>query len=154
MDQPDKNDEERRIAEVMQIAESLAVGERQPGEVHNGYTRLGSATHGAFRFKWVAHELEEGRYVVDETIGSSTVAVRSRLLPKSDVLPYIDERQRLHFQKVEEIRREWTAGIKAPEQQAAQPVAENAAEPGPPEAAARDHVEMYDEIRRMLREQK
>lgn len=153
MNEP-KDDEERRIAEVMQIAESLAVGERQPHEVHDGYTRVGSATHGAFRFKWVAREMEEGRYVVDETIGSSTVAVRSRLMPKTDVLAYIDDRQRLHFQKVEEIRREWTLGSKAPEPQTAAPAADNAAESGKPEPDGKDPVEMYDEIRRMLREQK
>lgn len=143
-------DEERRIAEVMQIAESLAVGERQVSEVHDGYTRLGSAAHGSFRFKWVAHEQADGRYVIDETVGIGTVAVKSRPIPKDDVLAYIDERQRLHFQKVEDIRREWSVTEK-PRQES---VVATAAASVPAEPVERDPVEMYDEIRRMLNEQK
>lgn len=150
MDEIDKTEEERRIAEVMQIAESLAVGERQIGDIHDGYTRLGSATHGSFRFKWVAHEQEDGRYKVDETVGSSMVAVTSPPMPKSEVLPFIDERQRLHFQKIEDLRREWSAGQKP----APAPAPVEKPVPEPANAVERDPLEMYDEIRRMLKEQK
>lgn len=159
-DAENTEDEERRIAEVMQIAESLAVGERQVGEVHDGYTRLGTAMHGSFRFKWLAHEQVDGRYVIDETVGIGTVAVKSRPMPKDDVLAYIDERQRLHFQKVEDIRREWSVAERArPDpvikaEPATVPVTSAEQVTAAEAPAERDPDEMYDEIRRMLREQK
>lgn len=150
MTDPDNAEEDRRIAEVMQIAESLAIGERQVSEVHDGYTRIGSATHGSFRFKWVAREQADGRYIIDETVGIGTVAVQSRPIPKDDVLAYIDERQRLHFQKVESVRQEWATTEKLSQP----PVPVDRVDETQHVPVERDPVEMYDEIRRMLKDQK
>lgn len=129
------DDNDKRIEAVLQIAESLAAD-----DVRDGYTRIGTATSGAFRFKWTARLQEDGSFIVDETVGSGTVAVKSRPLPKDEVLAYIDERQRRLQAKVDEVKRELAGvqGITVEMMQA--------------EEAARDPLQMYDEIRRLLKE--
>jgi hypothetical protein len=131
----DKGGEER-IEAIIQIAERLAAD-----DVRDGYTHIGPATSGAFRFKWTARLREDGYFIVDETVGSGTVAVSSRPLPRSDVLAYIDERQRRIQAKVDEVRRE-LAGIQGLTDEA------------PEGDAPRDPLQMYDEIRRLLKESK
>lgn len=131
------NSSERGIEAIIQIAEQLAAD-----DVRDGYAHIGPATSGAFRFKWTARLQEDGRFVVDETVGSGTVAVSSRPLSKDQVLPYIDARQRRIQAKVDEVKRE-LAGI--------QGVVGDA---GPGGNAQRDPVQMYDEIRRLLKESK
>lgn len=135
------NDQERdstdqRIEAVLHLAEQLAAD-----DVRDGYTHLGAATSGAFRFKWVARLQTDGRFVVEETVGSGNVAVRSHPLAKDEVLAYIDARQRKIQAKVDEVKRE-LAGL------------QGIGEDEPPVEAERDPVQMYDEIRRMLRERK
>ncbi|MDQ8727943.1 hypothetical protein [Bradyrhizobium sp. LHD-71] len=130
-------DGEERIEEIIRIAESLAAD-----DVRDGYTRIGPATSGAFRFKWVARLQEDGRFVVDETVGSGTVAVTSRPLPKDEVLPYIDERQRRIQAKVDDVKRELAA---------VQGLSSVALAGGD---GQRDPLQMYDEIRRLLKEGK
>ena len=46
-----RDGDDQRIDAIMQIAESLA-----GDEVHDGYTVIGAASSGAFRFKWMARE--------------------------------------------------------------------------------------------------
>jgi hypothetical protein len=132
----DKNTEQR-IEAIIQIAGQLAAD-----DVRDGYTQFGPATSGAFRFKWTARLQDDGRFVVEETVGSGTVAVCSRPLPKDEVLPYIEERQRRIQAKVDEVKRE-LAGI--------QGIAD---EPPPGAEGQRDPLQMYDEIRRLLKESK
>ena len=127
---------EQRLEEILQIAEQLA-----HNDVHDGYTHIGHATSGAVRFKWTARLQADGRFVVDETVGSGVVPVRSRPLSKEEVQSYIDARQRRIQVKIDEVKRE-LAGI--------QGIAVEV-EPG---AGERDPVQMYDEIRRLLKESK
>lgn len=96
-----QDSDDRRITAIMQIAESLA-----GDEVRDGYTFIGAATSGAFRFKWVARELEDGRFVVDETVGAGTVAVSSRPIPREEVLPYINERRQRIQRRIDDVKRE------------------------------------------------
>ncbi len=70
------------------------------------------------------------------------MAVNSRPLSKDEVLSYIDGRQRRIQAKVDEVKRE-LAGIQG-----------IAIEPEPATDAARDPLQMYDEIRRLLKESK
>ncbi|WP_204278522.1 hypothetical protein, partial [Enterobacter kobei] len=69
----------------MEIAESLA-----SDDVQDGYSKVGPVSSDAFRFKWTARELDDGRFVVDETIGGGSVAVSSRPMSREAVQPYID----------------------------------------------------------------
>jgi hypothetical protein len=128
---------EQRIEAILQIAESLA-----HNDVRDGYTHIGPATSGAFRFKWTARLQADGRFVVDETVGSGSVAVRSRPLSKDQVQSYVDERQRRIKGKIDEVKRELAdiQGI--------------AAEAEPSDQGLRDPLQMYDEIRRLLKESK
>jgi hypothetical protein len=128
---------EQRIEAIIQIAEQLA-----HDDVRDGYTHIGPATSGALRFKWTARLQDDGRFVVDETVGSGSVAVRSRPLSKDAVQSYIDERQRRIKGKIDEIKRE-LAGIQG-----------IAAEAGAVDGGLRDPMQMYDEIRRLLKESK
>lgn len=122
-----------KIQAVIQLAEQLA-----GDDVRDGYTHIGAATSGAFRFKWTARLQPDGRYIVDETIGSSSVAVRSSPMQKADVLSYIEERQGRIQSKVDAVKRE-LAGIQGLPEEV-------------PHDAERDPQQMYDEIRRMLKE--
>lgn len=131
------NGTEQRIEAIIQIAEQLA-----GNDVRDGYTHIGPATSGAFRFKWTARLQGDGRFVVDETVGSGSVPVSSRPLSKDEVQPYIDERQRRIQGKIDEVKRE-LAGIQGIPAEA---------EPGG--EGLRDPVQMYDEIRRLLKESK
>ena len=135
-DDHSRDEGEQRIEAIIQIAGQLAAD-----DVRDGYARIGPATSGAFRFKWTARLQDDGRFVVHETIGSGTVAVKSRPLSKDEVLPYIDERQRRIQAKVDEVKRE-LAGI--------QGIAVEAR----PDEAEHDPLQMYDEIRRLLKESK
>lgn len=128
---------ESRIEAIIQIAGQLAAD-----DVRDGYTHIGPATSGAFRFKWTARLQADGRYVVDETVGSGTVAVKSKPLSKDEVLPFIDARQRRIQAKVDEVKRELAdvQGIVAEEPQ--------------PDDRRDDPLRMYDEIRRLLKEGK
>jgi hypothetical protein len=128
---------ERSIEAIIQIAEQLAAD-----DVRDGYTHIGPAASGAFRFKRTARLQEDGRYIVGETVGSGRVAVNSRPMSKDEVLPYIDGRKRRIQAKVDEIKRE-LAGVQG-----------IAIEPEPAPDAARDPLQMYDEIRRLLKESK
>jgi hypothetical protein len=128
---------ERGIEAIIQIAEQLAAD-----DVRDGYTHIGPATSGAFRFKWTARLKDDGRFVVEETIGSSAVAVTSRPLPKEEVRAYIDERQRRIQAKVDDVKRE-LAGIQG-----------FIDEPHEEHDQQRDPLQMYDEIRRLLKESK
>lgn len=136
-DDHNRDESEQRIEAIIQIAEELAAD-----DVRDGYTHIGPAASGAFRFKWTARLQDDGRFVVDETIGSGTVAVRSRPLSKDAVLPYIDERQRRIQAKVDEVKRELAGvqGIIVETQQ--------------DDRNERDPLQMYDEIRRLLKESK
>jgi hypothetical protein len=127
---------EEQIEAIIQIAERLA-----GDDVRDGYTHIGPASSGAFRFKWTARQRDDGRFVVDETVGSGTVAVSSRPLAKDEVLSYIDERQRRIQAKVDQVKRELagTQGL----------TDETRESDGP-----RDPLQMYDEIRRLLKESK
>ena len=133
----DSRGDEQRIEAVMHLAEQIAAD-----DVRDGYTHIRPATSGAVRFKWTARQQSDGRFIVDETVGSGRVAVRSRPLAKDEVLPYIDGRQRRLQAKVDEVKRE-LAGI--------QGIAD---EPPPGAEGQRDPLQMYDEIRRLLKESK
>jgi hypothetical protein len=128
---------EQSIEAIIQIAEQLAAD-----DVRDGYTHIGPASSGAFRFKWIARLQHDGRFIVGETVGSGSVAVNSRPLPKDEVLPYIAARQRRIQAKVDEVKRELASiqGI--------------AVEPETGSEAERDPLQMYDEIRRLLNERK
>lgn len=134
-DENSRDGGEQRIEAILRIAESLAAD-----DVHDGYIRIGSATSGAFRFKWTVRQQHDGRFIVDETVGSGSVAVSSRPLLKADVLAYIDERQRRVQAKVGEVKRE-LAGV--------QGITGEAEQGGD---GQRDPLQMYDEIRRLLKE--
>jgi hypothetical protein len=134
-DDRDRDGTEATIQAVIQLAEQLA-----GDDVRDGYTHIGAATSGAFRFKWTARQQGDGRFFVDETVGSSSVAVRSPLLLKADVLPWIEERQRRIQSKVDAVKRELADIQGLPEEI--------------PHETERDPQQMYDEIRRMLKEGK
>lgn len=140
-EEDDKANEERRIAQVMEIAESLS-GE----DVYDGYARIGLATSGTLRFKWTAQRLEDGRFVVHETVGGGAVPVTSRPMPKEEVLNYIDARQVQLRGKIEDIKRELATVQGTLPEQNREPVAED--------GHARDPLAVYDEIRRLLRDSK
>ena len=126
---------EEQIEAIIQIAERLA-----HDDVRDGYTHIGPATSGAFRFKWRARQLPDGTFVVDETVGSGTVAVTSHRLLREEVLTYIVARQNRLQAKVDAVKRELARiqGI----------------EPDAPPDGPRDPLQMYDEIRRLLKESK
>jgi hypothetical protein len=132
-DQERGGETDARIQAVLHLAEQLAAD-----DVRDGYTHIGAATSGAFRFKWTARQQTDGRYIVEETIGSGNVAVRSPLLLRGDVLAWIDERQHRIQAKVDDVKRE-LAGI--------QGLPEDA-----PHDTERDPLQVYEDIRRMLKE--
>lgn len=136
-DDDSRDSGEQNIEAIIQIAEQLAAD-----DVRDGYTHIGPATSGAFRFKWTARLQADGRYIVDEMVGSGRVAVNSRPILKDEVLSYIDGRKRRIQAKIDEVKRELAdaQGITI--------------EPGPATDAARDPLQMYDEIRRLLKESK
>ena len=113
----DNGEGEEQIEAIIQIAERLAAD-----DVRDGYTHIGPATSGAFRFKWTARIRPDGMFIVDETVGSGTVAVSSRPLAKDDVLSYIDQRQGRLQAKVDEVKRE-LAGIQGISDEAPAPTA-------------------------------
>jgi hypothetical protein len=131
----DRDGSEARIQAVIHLAEQIAAD-----DVRDGYTHIGAATSGAFRFKWTVRQQADGRYFVEETIGSSGVAVRSLPMLKADVLPYIEQRQRGIQAKVDAVKRELASIQGLPEEI--------------PQETERDPQQMYDEIRRMLKEGK
>ena len=124
---------EARIQAVLHLAEQLAAD-----DVRDGYTHIGAATSGAFRFKWTARQQADGRFIVDETIGSGNVAVRSPLLLRADVLAWIEERQHRIQTKVDDVKRE-LAGIQGLPAEV-------------PHDTERDPLQVYEDIRRMLKE--
>lgn len=136
----DKENDDRRIAQIMEIAESLA-----SDDVQDGYSKVGPVSSDAFRFKWTARELDDGRFVVDETIGGGSVAVSSRPMSREAVQPYIDERQRQIQAKIEDTKRELLK-IQEPFELLPQTAPSPSDEPDP--------LQMFDEIQRMLRETK
>lgn len=136
----DKENDDRRIAQIMEIAESLA-----SDDVHDGYSRTGPITSDAFRFKWTARELDDGRFVVDETIGAGSVAVSSRPMSKEAVPAYIEERQRQIQAKIEDTKRELMR-LQEPLELPQPSTPAQSDEPDP--------LQMFDEIQRMLRETK
>ena len=85
----------------MHLAEQLAAD-----DVRDGYTHIGPAASGAFRFKWTARLQSDGRFIVEETVGSGRVAVKSRPIARDEVLSYIEARQRRIQAKVDEVKRE------------------------------------------------
>jgi hypothetical protein len=131
----DTSGDEQRIEAVMHLAEQLAAD-----DVRDGYTHIGHATSGAFRFKWTARQQSDGRFSVEETIGSGRVAVKSRPIARDEVLSYIEGRKRRLQAKVDEIKRE-LAEIQGFIEE-------------PPREGERDPLQMYDEIRRLLKESK
>jgi len=134
-DQEHGGESEARIQAVLHLAEQLAAD-----DVRDGYTHIGAATSGAFRFKWTARQQADGRFIVEETIGSGKVAVRSPLLQRADVLAWIEERQHRIQAKVDDVKRE-LAGIQGlPDEPVREP--------------ERDPLQVYDDIRRMLKEGK
>ena len=135
-EQDSAGETEARIQAVLDLAEQIA-----SDDLRDGYTHLGAATSGAFRFKWTARLQADGRFIVEETIGAGKVAVRSPLLPRAEVLTWIDERQQRIQAKVDDVKRE-LAGIQG-----------LPAEPAPPDTE-RDPLQVYDDIRRMLKEGK
>jgi hypothetical protein len=126
---------EQRIEAVMHLAEQLAAN-----DVRDGYTHIGAASSGAFRFRWTARQQSDGRFIVEETVGGGRVAVKSRPIARDEVLSYIDGRQRRIQAKIDEIKRELAdiQGITEEE----------------PKEVERDPQQMYDEIRRLLKESK
>lgn len=130
----DNSRDEQRIEAVMHLAEQLAAD-----DVRDGYTYIGPASSGAFRFKWTARLQSDGRFIVEETVGSGNVAVKSRPIARDEVLAYIDGRHRRLQAKVDEVKRELVD---------IQGITEAPHEPG------RDPQQMYDEIRRLLKEGK
>jgi hypothetical protein len=96
---PDGDDQ--RISAIMQIAESLA-----GDEVHDGYTVIGAASSGTFRFKWLAREVEDGCFVVHETVGAGTVAVSSQPMPREEVPAYINERRQRIQRRIDDVKRD------------------------------------------------
>src|SRR3954466_6236882 len=58
-------------------------------EVPDGYSKFGPGPFDAIRMKWTARRLNEGWYVVDETIGAS-IAKTSEPMPPDRVIAYID----------------------------------------------------------------
>ena len=134
-DQERGGETEARIQAVLHLAEQLAAD-----DVRDGYTHIGAATSGAFRFKWTARQQGDGRFIVEETIGSGSVAVRSPSMLKGDVLSWIEERQHRIQAKIDDVKRE-LAGIQGlPEE--------------PVHDTERDPLQVYDDIRRMLKEGK
>ncbi len=131
----DRDGTEARIQAVIHLAEQIAAD-----DVRDGYTHIGAATSGAFRFKWTARQQADGRFLVEETIGSSHVAVRSPPMLKGDVQSWIEARQRGIQSKVDAVKRE-LAGIQGLPEEV-------------PQETERDPHQMYDEIRRMLKEGK
>jgi hypothetical protein len=137
----DKEGDDRRIAAIMQIAESLAAD-----DVRDGYSQTGAATSGPFRFKWTARLQEDGRFVVDETVGGGAVAVSSRPMLKDAVLPYIEERQRQLQAKVDDAKRELAkiqGSVVVPLE------GQKAASDDAP-----DPLQMFDQIRQLLKDSK
>jgi hypothetical protein len=126
---------EQRIEEVMHLAEQLA-----GKDVRDGYTHIGPASSGAFRFRWTARQQSDGHFIVEETVGSGRVAVKSRPIARDEVMSYIEARKRGLQAKVDEVKRQLAdiQGITEEETQ----------------EADRDPQQMYDEIRRLLKESK
>jgi hypothetical protein len=158
---------EPNIDAIIQIA-----GEIASDDVRDGYTHSGPAASGAFRFKWIARQQTDGRFIVDETVGGGSAAVSSRPMFKEEVVAYIGARQRRIQAKVDEIkrelaglqgfveepRRETAPGVPPPlpqQQQPPQPPQpQQQPQPQPPLLEERDPMQMYDAIRRMLKEGK
>lgn len=160
---------EPNIEAIIQIA-----GEIASDDVRDGYTHIGPAAAGAFRFKWTARQQANGRFIVDETVGSGAAAVSSRPMFKEEVPAYIAARQRRIQTKVDEIKRELAGlqGFVEEPRREAPPSAPQAApgvppplpqqqqqppqqpQPQPPPLEERDPMQMYDAIRRMLKEGK
>lgn len=72
-----------------------------------GYSRLGPGPLDAIRFRWTARRDDDGRYFVDETIGSSR-PISSGPMPADEVVGFIDARERAARERFAALKSEMT----------------------------------------------
>lgn len=78
----------------------------------DGYSRLGPGPLDAIRFRWTARRDDDGRYFVDETIGSSR-PISSGPMPRDEVIDFIDGRERAARDRFETLKSQMTVGSSA-----------------------------------------
>ncbi|UZE47028.1 hypothetical protein [Rhodopseudomonas sp. P2A-2r] len=72
------------------------------------YVKLGPGPLEAIRFRWAARRDDEGRYFVDETIGSNSRPLSSGPMPKDEVIGFIDARAREAQQRFDALKSQMT----------------------------------------------
>ena len=76
-------------------------------EAH-GYSKIGPGPMEAIRFKWAVRREDDGRYVVDETIGDNSRPITSGPMSAEDAIRFVDEREREARQQFEYLKSEMT----------------------------------------------
>lgn len=74
-----------------------------PPEV-DGYSKSGPGPLDQLRFRWTARRGDDGRYYVDETIGTNSLPISSGPMPKHMVIAFIDQRQRDAVARFEKLK--------------------------------------------------
>lgn len=103
LDQPETPPEVDRPASVLRPAEpATAITDREI------YSKVGPGPIAAIRFKWTARPTANGEYVVDETIGESSVPMAAGPMTREAAIALVDDREseaRRHF---DQLRSEMT----------------------------------------------
>lgn len=74
-----------------------------PPEV-DGYSKSGPGPLEQLRFRWTARRGDDGRYYVDETIGTNSLPISSGPMPKHMVIAFIDQRERDAVARFEKLK--------------------------------------------------
>jgi hypothetical protein len=94
------------VPETETETETAAEPENEPAGVE-GYSRLGPGPLDAIRFRWTARRDDDGRYFVDETIGSSR-PISSGPMPADEIIGFIDGRERAARERFAALKSEMT----------------------------------------------
>jgi hypothetical protein len=79
-----------------------------PPAVVDEYVKLGPGPLDAIRFKWTARPAGDGRYFVDETIGTGSRTMTSGPMSKEDAIGLVDERERDARRRFDALKSEMT----------------------------------------------
>ncbi|MDB5656927.1 MAG: hypothetical protein JWQ94_4540 [Tardiphaga sp.] len=81
----------------------------------DNYSKLGLGPLDAIRFCWTARRDEDGRYYVDETIGSNSRALVLGPMPRDEVVGFIDAREASARRRFEALKDEMTFSKRVPD---------------------------------------
>jgi hypothetical protein len=106
---PPPADEPAHAAEPVEVEEPAPIIPTEPEAIDvDHYVKLGPGPLEAIRLRWAARCDDEGRYFVDETIGSNSRPLSNGPMPKDDVIGFIDARAREAQQRFDALKSQMT----------------------------------------------